>query len=410
MPKTYIKARFAALFALGLASPALAEDYCGGVGAGGQWIGGSEAASNITSAGDYQEQMALVLGGNQYVALFSVSDRTNVRVEAAARGAGDTIIDLYDDNGILVLSDDDSGGNGASRGEIDLAPGTYCLAMRSYDNAPLTGFIRVGRTEHEALTMGGDDTSTPDTMTTPGDEMGGVCDSMTQATRIDVGTSGTGSASEVPYWRFSLDREMPVSITAENEDADPLITLYDGFGGYLSENDDFDGLNSRLDMSAPLPAGEYCIAMQALSDTSAPITVTISVYDPIAAMAALYDQGEAAPPLDGSHPVADLGLLETRIRKDLQNGTAATWFSVDVPEAGLILIEAIAAGGNGDPVLYLYDDLGRQIAYNDDNGDSYDSMVTARINPGIYLIAVKELNDGTQGLVRMVVERYVPAR
>ena len=127
---------------LGCAAPALAQDICGGAGDGGIWIGGDQAASDISTADNYQEQMALVLGGNEYVSLFTLSETTDIRVEAAGRGAGDPIIDLLDQDGGIVLSDDDSGGNAASRAETTLGAGTYCMAMRSYDGGPMTAWCQ----------------------------------------------------------------------------------------------------------------------------------------------------------------------------------------------------------------------------------------------------------------------------
>ena len=137
---------------LAMASPALAQDICGF--SDGQWIGGSEAGSDITTTGAYQEQMALVLGGNQYVSLFTLSATTDVRVEAEGRGAGDPLLELLDSTGSILMSDDDSGGNSAARAETQLDAGTYCVAVKSYDGAPLTAFVRVGRSEQEALTAG----------------------------------------------------------------------------------------------------------------------------------------------------------------------------------------------------------------------------------------------------------------
>ena len=109
-----------------LAMPAAAQSgLCGGAGDNGQWIGGSEQSSDITSAGNYMEQMALVLMGNEYVALFNVTQPTDVRVEAAGRGGGDPVIDLRDAGGSIILSDDDSGGEGNSLGEIVIQQGDY---------------------------------------------------------------------------------------------------------------------------------------------------------------------------------------------------------------------------------------------------------------------------------------------
>lgn len=415
MKSIQIRSAALAVAMMGIAAPVLAQDaICGGAGSNGQWIGGNEAASDISTASTYQEQMALVLGGNEYVALFNLSQPTNVRVEAAGRGAGDPLIDLLDSSGNIILSDDDSGGNGAARGEVDLQPGTYCMSLRSYDGAPMTAFVRVGTTDQEPLTAGLGEASTettdPNTSTT---SSGGASCSTARALggndMITAGVSGTGSVDEVPYWGFSLSAPMSVSITAENETADPVITLYGPGDTYLNENDDYDGLNSRLDMTNPLPAGDYCVEMAALNDTTLPITISLSEYDPEAALAELYARGEAAPPLDGSVPMTDLGKLSNRLRQDVQTTDEITWFTVDISDSSLLVVEAIAAGGNGDPWLVVFDDLGREVGQNDDYGDGLDSLVTVRVSTGTYIVGVKQLGEGMTGFVRLVFERYVPA-
>jgi hypothetical protein len=390
-----------AIAMLGLAAPAFAQaQLCGGTGAAGQWIGGDEGASDITTADSYQEQMALVLGGNEYVALFTLSEATDVRVEAAGRGAGDPIIDLLDNTGGVILTDDDSGGNASSRGETYLEAGTYCMSLRSYDGGPMTAFVRIGRQDQEPLTdgisAGGGGGSSAE----------GSCETATPLGTL--GSTAAASANDTPYWSFTLDAPSAVSVTAENETADPVITLYGPNDFYIDENDDFDGLNSRIDVVDPLDAGTYCVAVSALSDDSAPITVSVSAYDAAAALQSLYARGEAAPPLDGSIPVTDLGLLESRNRQDVQASDDVTWYSVDVADSSLLVVEAIAAG-NSDPWLVVYDDLGREVGQNDDYGDGLDSLVMARVQDGTYIIGVRQY-DGGQGFVRLLIERYVRAQ
>lgn len=405
---------------VGFALPAAAQDMCGGAGANGQWIGGSEAASDVATSDAFMEQMALVLMGNEYVALFSVSAPTDVRVEASGRGGGDPVIDLRDAAGTIVLSDDDSGGGGASRGEMMLNPGTYCLSMASYDGAPMTGFVRVSRTEQEALTEGSGMEVAPPPPETAGETFngsGGGCTAVSNYLGgggaidggLDAGVSMTASVDDVDAWGFSLTSAQAISITAENPDADPLVTLYDATGNYLGENDDFDGLNSRLDMSSPLPAGEYCIEMVALSDNSLPITVTVSGFDPEAQLVGLYERGEAAPPMDGSYPIAAMGPLGNRVRQDQQVTDITTWMSFDIDVPGLVVVEAVS-NGIGDPIMVLYDDFGRLVAENDDYGGDLDPLIAARVLPGTYLVGVRQLNEGETGLVRMLFERYVPAQ
>ncbi|MEO9865425.1 MAG: PPC domain-containing protein [Yoonia sp.] len=394
---------------LAVASPAFAQDVCG-LG-DGQWIGGSEASSDMTTASSHQEQMALVLGGNAYVSLFTLSGTTDVRLEAQGRGAGDPLLELLDSTGSIILSDDDSGGNGAARAETQLDAGTYCVAVKSYDGAPLTAFVRVGRSEQEALTAGAAvvvpdaDTDTDTNVAT-----GSCADARPLEGSLADGLFGTASVAENAYWSFSLSQDTALTMTAENEEADPTMTLLDADGNYINDNDDFDGLNSRLEYIDALAAGDYCIEIGALDSNDLPITVGVIEYDPVAAQLALYASGDVAPPLDGSIPFTALGSLDNRLRQDVSTTGEMTWFTVDMPEAGLMLIEAVSVGSEGDPWLVAYDDLGRKVGQNDDYGEGYDSLIAARVNAGTYLVGVRQLEEGMVGDVRMVFERYTAAR
>lgn len=384
-----------------MAGSASAQELCGGNGANGEWIGGTEAASDIAAAETHAEQMALVLGGNAYVSLFSLSAPTDVRIEAAGRGNGDPVVEIFDAAGGIVASDDDSGGNGAARVEMGLDAGTYCISMKGYDATPMTAFVRVGQQSHEALTTGADTSG-------GSSDDAAACEDPTPFGAI--GTTASASAADSPAYGFSLSEPTAISITASNETADPSISLIGADGESIADNDDYDGLNSRIDVSAPLAAGDYCLKIEALSDATAPIDVAISLYDPEAALAALYARGEAAPPLDGSVPVTALGALASRMRQDVQLGEDASWYTVEIPEAGLLLIEAIAPAGKGDPWLVLFDDFGRQLAQNDDHSEGLDAMVTAKVQAGTYMVGIKDVGDGSSGLARLLLERFVPAK
>ncbi|MFT5630872.1 MAG: hypothetical protein ACI9HB_002044 [Gammaproteobacteria bacterium] len=386
--------------ALLIASPALAQDLCGGSGTGGQWIGGTQDASDISTADAHREQLALVLGETPYVGLFSLSAPTPVRIEAAGRGAGDPLIDVFDSEGGIVASDDDSGGGGAARAELDLPIGTYCVSMKSYDDAPMSAFMRIGRQDQDPLTEGTTEGSAPNA--------NGSC---AEAQPFgELGTTQSVAVEDNGFRSFTLAEPTALTITAENENADPTLALLDDDESEIASNDDYDGLNSRIEQSAPLPAGDYCVSVGAINDSSLPIDLTIAVYDPVAAQAAIYARGEASPPLDGSVEITDLGALQSRMRKDLQLGSNTTWLTVDIPESSLLLIEAVAAGNDGDPWLVIFDDLGRQLAVNDDVGDSLNSLIATRVLAGQYVVGVKQIGDDVQGLVRLVLERYVPAK
>lgn len=388
------------------AAPALAQTgLCAGLGDGGQWVGGSEATSDISTLPAPLDATVLVLAGNDYVSLFRLSQPADIRVEAMATGLGDSVIELFDNSGTSLVYDDDGGGGTDSRAELPLPAGTYCLQVSTFAGGPLTGTVRVGLQGHEPLTVGippsGADGCDPET---PALRLGdGPIDG-----QLAAGLSATNSVVDQPFYRFTLGAPAQLTLTAQNEDADPYLYLYDAAGVQLAENDDSFGLNSQIDMTQALPAGDYCIGVRALSDPDLPITVTVSGYDEAGAMTGMFDTAEAAPPLDGAHPITDLGVVQTRVRADVSVSNAAVWHKIDVSESGLLLIEAVGVG-NPDPTLTVFDDFGRQLAYNDDSGTGFDSLVALPVTPGTYLVAVRQL--GTEpGTIRLGVQRYVPAQ
>lgn len=396
---------------------------CGGIGDTGQWMGGTADASDISiSDGPLTLTGLPVAQSANAVTFFSMSAPGEIRIEAQPAGGGDSVIELYDEAGLLLLTDDDSGGGWASRAETLLQPGQYCTVTRGYAGGSLTTDVRIGRLEHETITEGlnggffggesgfgdpffvGIDACTAETAATPLGT-GPLDDQLFQG-----GVSAANTITGVPYYRFTLNSPQAVSIRAENPSADPYIYIFDGDGTLLGENDDYESLNSRIDFTAPLDAGTYCIGMRSLSNPDLPVTVSVIGYDAAAALTELYDTGEAAPPLDGSYPIIDLGALPSRSVRDIQiSGWNATWFSFDVTERGAIVIDAVEVT-DSDPVLILFDDLGQEIAYNDDSGGSLNSQITARVQAGRYLLAVRQYSDSYQGIIRIATERYVPAQ
>lgn len=387
------------------ASTLSAEEVCAGLGEGAIWLGGGAGSSDVATSPDYLEQMALVLGSAQYLAAFSLSDTTDVRIEAAGRGNGDPVIDVFNASGTLIATDDDSGGEGNSRIESRLDAGTYCIALRSFEDAPMTAFIRTGRLEQEALTSGYFSDEEEDTA-----DYGDACTDGGPAQQLVIGETAVNTVADVPAYRFSLYEPMAITITATNEDADPLITLYSADGAYLGEDDDTDGLNPRLSLVDPQPAGDYCLSLRALNDDSLPVEVLLEEYDATAAARSQFDNGEAAPPLDGSYPIDDMGLITTRKLTDVVLGETHSWIKFDTEQSGLMVVEAIGISSGADPKLRVFDDLGREIGFNDDNGPVLDSFLAFRVMPGSYLAAIGNVDSTPGARVRVLVESYLPAR
>jgi hypothetical protein len=399
----------AGLLASSALSVAAQDASCVGVTGAGQWIGGDAASSDISMAASHLEQLTLIPANTDYVTIFTLSEPADVRVEASGPSGGDTVLELRDAAGNRILEDDDSGGNGASRAEAPLSAGTYCLSTRSFGGDVMMAQVRVGLSAHEPLTAGNPNLGSAQcnaaTDALPFAD-GGPIDGM-----LGGGVTVTGSATDAPYYRFTLANATQLSLLAENENADPVLYLFDAEGTLLAENDDAVGLNSRIDMTNPLPAGEYCVGVRALSDSDAPITVSAIEYDEAAIMKDMFDNAEASPPLDGSYPVTDLGTLEGRARVDVNISGPAVWHQIDVSQAGLLLVEGIAVG-NSDPMLVVYDDVGRLLQQNDDAGGSLDSLVATRVFPGTYVIGVTQPGGMTSepGTVRLVIEQYQPIK
>jgi hypothetical protein len=223
------------------------------------------------------------------------------------------------------------------------------------------------------------------------------------------GVRATNSTNSAPYYRFTLASAQSVTVQAENPEADPYIYVFDADGALLAENDDYDGLNSRIEFLEPLPAGSYCIATRSLSDPSLPVTVSVTGLDARTVLAEQYGAGEVPPPLDGSWPVERLGLLPPQVTRDWRvPGEQAQWFAMEVPTAGLILITADEVS-DSDPVIALFDASGTMVGQNDDANGTLNSQLAVPVQPGRYMLSVRQFSPGYQGVIRIGVGRYVQA-
>ena len=405
---------------MGLSMPAAAQSgLCAGLAEGAPWLGRTEAGSDIATAPAPLVWGGAVAPGTRAVALFSLSAPMAIRVEAAADDPlGDPLVELFDASGRLVVIDDDAGGGLSARAEPDLAPGVYCVAMMGFGGAPVQGQMQVSRLAMTALTPGlaggfaGTEGRAPFVGIPPCDP-NTPARALAQGRAIDpalaMGVSETLIPGEMAYLRFQLASDQPLTIRAENLDADPYLYVFDADGRLLDENDDFDSLNSRVDFADPLPAGPYCIGVRALWDAMLPVTITIGAPDVQADAARAYHAGQIAPPLDGSWPIENLGILPPKISRDWSvPGDQAQWFVMEVPSAGLLRITADALD-NSDPVLALFDAAGVVLARNDDAGDTLNAALAVDVGPGRYLVALSQFDAIDTGLIRMSVARYVPA-
>ncbi len=378
---------------------------CSEIGTQGGWIGGSVLASDISGTTAPFQTASMVPLGGQAVVFFMLSEPTNVRVEVAPQDEGDTMLQLYDANGTLIIEDDDSGGNLASRAEAFLSAGQYCLTARSFNNRVLPVDMRVGLLDHPPLTAG----------LSEGSQIGD-CEPETPAmdlaeTSLDRRLSNgpitiTFIPSEAPFHRFSLDERSAITLTATGTDTDPVLRVYDGNGALLEENDDFDGLNPRIDFSTPLMPGEYCIAVEDIGSAVNPVTLEVSRFDPLAARQSQIEKAEISPTPEDDIFIEDLGMISSLYYKDVPIDSTAVWYRFNVEKCPLIVIEALSQT-DVDPILKIFDRVGRQIAEDDDT-NGLSAQVADRLSPGEYLVAVLTFDGTPSGDIRLVLECFMP--
>ncbi|CUH41071.1 hypothetical protein JSE7799_03814 [Jannaschia seosinensis] len=392
--------------ALALATPASAQaPICGGISLVGEWVGGDEAGSDVSVAGSPFEMEGQVPIAGHLVRLFSISQTTDLRVDVAALRSGDPYISVFDAAGSEIATDDDGGNGLASRLEVTLDPGAYCLAARSYESGVTDVSVFIGRTEQAPE----DIAEVNDGVPSQGGAPDAACfiGNMAMLDPLD-GVGAVATAAESPAYGFNLDEAMPLSITATSIGGDPLIRVLDSAGAIIAENDDHDGLNSRIDLSDPLAAGEYCVAVEDLDGGDNTINVTVEQFDPTAFRLRRIGQAEFSPTASDDVEVTELGTLDTSVLHDVSTSIVASWVRFDLPEGGLVVTEAI--GDGVDPMIVLFDRVGRRIGENDDGPTGLDSFLASRLLAGSYVLAVRTIEEGsTTGNVRLLLQRYVPA-
>lgn len=389
-------------FAMGaalVASAAAAEEpLCAGLPGGG-WVGGSFEASDLAVAPEALEAMSIAPVGQSIVSYFTLSAAADLRLEAQGALGSDTIIELFNASGLSIAADDDSGGGLDSRLELSLEAGSYCLQTSSYDQALLSATIRVGRQEHEALTAG----------------IGAVedvceVDGAPMLTISDVEGEFHFSETIIPgqnsFVGLVVEQNAPVLIQARNQEADPVLTIFNEAGEQIGYNDDFDGLSAGVEFIEGLETGTYCLLIGAYGDSSLPVSVEVSRFDEEAALLRDYRDG-IVPPLDDAYPVTDLGILNGRLAEQVTLGGDALWFVVEMDTAALLRVDAIGQDGD-DPMLELFDEFGVSLSQNDDiSYEDYSSRLYEELFPGIYYIGMTN-NNPEQAQIRLGLRQYVP--
>jgi hypothetical protein len=376
---------------LGLAAGGAIADACGLPEAAVPWIGGTAEASDIADAPRLLRTRARFDSGGQAAHRFRVGRPGWIRIEAVSQTGGDPMIELRNSFGFTVLSDDDGGSDLNARVEAHLSAGDYCVFTTEYDGYAFEGEIGVGRRDHAALDPYYQDES---------EEFAANCAASPGAEILGIVTGARGDELVARVWPsterfyvFGLETPAPLTILAENESADPILQLFDADGRSLAWNDDAAPvtLNAQIDITYDLPAGRYCVLLDSYDVGFRRIRLAIGRFDPVVDAERRAAIGAAPPPPESRLPVLALGTVDPLVEGTVTPREGVSWARFELAERSRVVIDA-AALGDADPFIDLFNPAGMRIATNDDWGAGFDAHLEVALDPGIYHVAVTDLN------------------
>lgn len=380
-----------------------------------QWLRG-DSGEDITAGSAPLTAQVQVTGGQQAMFAFRVSaDSQALRVEASAMD-GDPAIALLTGDGDLIDENDDTPGSLNPALETSVGPGVYCVEVRSVGDRAMSAMLQVSRPEQAALLANegqgtGIDAIAPCTVDTPAAALvSGALDASLDQGAVTV----TQDGMQTGYYRFSLSQPASVTLRAASPTLDPAMRLFDAQGALLAQNDDADGLNARLDFASALGAGDYCIAVAALSAQPGELTVTAERLDVQAFLRNAYRKGELSPPVDGSYPIQTVDLAQMKQTVVLHDG-AAQWLGFDLDQPTVVIVSAYGALVGADPRLVLFAASGAVAGENDDADGGTDARLgPLLLEPGRYHLGVVDAgrNDGSTGSIRpigLIFDRFLRA-
>ena len=284
----------------------------------------------------------------------------------------DTMLELYDSNGNLLISDDDSGSHMNPLLVFDPEQsGTYYVVILGY-SSETTG-------EFELSFNAGYDFCPNAQPIQLGDVINGTLEEDQKACYFFAGTAG---------------QNILVSVDSL---IDTTLTLYDADGGQVAFNDDSIGLNPQIRTTLP-GDGTYTIGLEVYSGDTGDFTLT---FETAPAYTNPFENALLLPAnqrVRGEITETDaifLELFEYQGYGDLYyfEGSGGQTIQVDVFAATI--------GSALDPWVILFDATGSTVlADNDDSGDTLDSQVvfTLPSDGRIYVLVIDATGEfGTGG-------------
>jgi len=368
---------------------------CGGHPA--QWLGGSAEASDIsTSEGPLAMQLRADGDNHPYVAFRISGDSQDIRAEAQAIGGGDPSLVLSTTQGRDLAQNDDANGTLDSQLTEYMRSGDYCLQLVPVQGGSLQVNLQVSRPDMPPL------------IETPEDMSINSCTPTPELTALIEGDPAENLPKTITteggldYLRLSLAERTALTLRAESDSLDPNMVLYGANGERIAANDDADGLNSRLDFAAGLPAGEYCLGVAPLSPGEGAIDISASVLDPSTLLQDAYRNGDLPPASNADYPIKQIDIKAEPNIVALSDG-GAQWFTFDVEKQSVLIVNAYGSILGVDTKLSLFASNGATVDSNDDANDSTDAQIGPLVlTAGTYRMALTDVNNRDSSAMRPV--------
>ncbi|MFD1647103.1 PPC domain-containing protein [Haloarchaeobius litoreus] len=298
-----------------------------------QTVSVGETVQGELSADDAQ---SAALNGYYDFIGFDVSSDVTVDIEMSSPD-GDTLLAVLDAEGAVVAANDDAGDSLDSRiSRFAVGPDSdYTILATSFDPTATFSY-ELSVTESEPL---------PD--------LRSISLGETRTGGID-GNDPRESRFNGYYEPVTLDAPTgtTVDVSMSSANGDTYLYVLDPSGTVVAENDDYDGLNSRINRLTLSESGDYTIIATSFSDED-----TFEYELSVTEGTDLSPEQSIAP---GETLTSELGPEDPQ--SDRFNGYHEP-IALDAPTGSTV---TISMNSDGDTYLYLLDPSGQIVAQNDD--------------------------------------------
>lgn len=348
----------------------MADDYGNSAQTATPLTIGASIGGNIDPAGDVDVFALSLTGGALYKFTLVGATSSSVFENGSTIAGLDPAMTLYNGAGTSLRTDDNSGGglNAAIEFTPD-ATGTYYLYVGSLSRTNNAGSYTLGT---QLLTPAG----TPAPTTTPAaDDYAG---SAATTGRLSAGATAPGrieSVGDRDWFAITLTAGTTYQFTqtaSSGSSIDSFLSLRNGGGAILAENDDFGtGLNSQITYT-PTVSGTYYVDAHAYGSSTGAYTLGVSASTPAPTTAPSGGDDYA-----GSTATSGRVSVGGSVTGRIETGGDRDWFAISLSAGSSYQFALNAASGSSlDPYVSLRNAGGAILAEDDDSGPGLNSLLS----------------------------------